>query len=42
MRGTQVVGERNGDMLRIIPADAGNTLKNPCNPNNMIDKISDF
>ena len=26
----------------IIPADAGSTLKNPCNPNNMIDKISDF
>ena len=27
---------------RIIPADAGSTLKDPCNPNNMIDKISDF
>ena len=26
----------------IIPADAGSTLKDPCNPNNMIDKISDF
>ena len=29
-------------LLGIIPADAGSTLKNPCNPNNMIDKISDF
>ena len=28
--------------MGIIPADAGSTLKNPCNPNNMIDKISDF
>ncbi len=27
---------------RIIPAYAGSTLKDPCNPNNMIDKISDF
>ena len=27
---------------RIIPADAGSTLKDPCNPNTMIDKISDF
>ena len=26
----------------IIPAYAGSTLKDPCNPNNMIDKISDF
>ena len=26
----------------IIPADAGSTLRNPCNPNNTIDWISDF
>ena len=26
----------------IIPADAGSTLRNPCNPNNIIDKISNF
>ena len=29
-------------ILRIIPADAGSTLRNPCNPNNIIDKISNF
>ena len=27
---------------RIIPADAGSTLRNPCNPSNMIDEIADF
>ena len=26
----------------IIPADAGSTLRNPFNPNNIIDKISNF
>ena len=29
-------------VVRIIPADAGSTLKDHCNPNTMIDKISDF
>ena len=29
-------------VVRIIPADAGSTLRNPCNPNNIIDKISNF
>ena len=28
--------------VRIIPADAGSTLRDPCNPNNMIDEITDF
>ena len=40
-------GALNGEQLpketrRIIPADAGSTLRNPCNPNNIIDKISNF
>ena len=26
----------------IIPADAGSTLKDPCNPSNMIDEVTDF
>ena len=34
-----------GDMvveMGIIPADAGSTLRDPCNPNNIIDEITDF
>ena len=42
MRGTHTDGPSGSGRHGIIPADAGNTLKNPCNPNNMIDKISDF
>ena len=42
MRGAQRCNKKFNNGERIIPADAGSTLKNPCNPNNMIDKISDF
>ena len=42
MRGAQIASIISHNDERIIPADAGSTLKDPCNPNNMIDKISDF
>ena len=42
MRGALSEEEQYQAMAGIIPADAGSTLKDPCNPNNMIDKISDF
>ena len=42
MRGAPGLGVGGVGIIRIIPADAGSTLKDPCNPNNMIDKISDF
>ena len=42
MRGALTEGRFLICERRIIPADAGSTLKDPCNPNNMIDKISDF
>ena len=42
MRGARVHADDVTDENRIIPADAGSTLKDHCNPNTMIDKISDF
>ncbi len=42
MRGALADKLLNAKAQGIIPADAGSTLKDPCNPNNMIDKISDF
>ena len=42
MRGAPAHHEYRQQSVGIIPADAGSTLKDPCNPNNMIDKISDF
>ena len=42
MRGALGVGHIVDVLGGIIPAYAGSTLKDPCNPNNMIDKISDF
>ena len=42
MRGAQRPRVRTEHPPGIIPAYAGSTLKDPCNPNNMIDKISDF
>ena len=42
MRGAHIVAHSHSVVYRIIPAYAGSTLKDPCNPNNMIDKISDF
>ena len=42
MRGAPVSLRDNSYTQGIIPADAGSTLRNPCNPNNIIDKISNF
>ena len=42
MRGAHLRGTVPNFPTRIIPADAGSTLKDHCNPNTMIDKISDF
>ena len=42
MRGAPGDGHQPPAAGRIIPADAGSTLRNPCNPNNIIDKISIF
>ena len=42
MRGARFAETSGTHDKRIIPAYAGSTLKDPCNPNNMIDKISDF
>ena len=42
MRGAPRAAIATTTVIRIIPAYAGSTLKDPCNPNNMIDKISDF
>ena len=42
MRGALLGVEDDLVCKRIIPADAGSTLKDHCNPNTMIDKISDF
>ena len=42
MRGAQMFSTTASAGLGIIPADAGSTLKDHCNPNTMIDKISDF
>ena len=42
MRGALIYEAREHHAHGIIPAYAGSTLKDPCNPNNMIDKISDF
>ena len=37
MRGAPCSSTFPANGLRIIPADAGSTLRNPCNPNNTID-----
>ena len=37
MRGARHGGFLLGLLDGIIPADAGSTLRNPCNPNNTID-----
>ena len=42
MRGARLSAMARVISMGIIPAYAGSTLKDPCNPNNMIDKISDF
>ena len=42
MRGAPYVKNKKSRVYGIIPADAGSTLRNPCNPNNIIDKISIF
>ena len=42
MRGALILTRLMSIRLGIIPADAGSTLKDHCNPNTMIDKISDF
>ncbi len=42
MRGALDHAIKDIPAVGIIPADAGSTLKDHCNPNTMIDKISDF